>query len=89
MSLCSFLIQTFFFQDKCVTLENLCADLKKIIMDEQIADRVYANDNIPASVKQFLSSSSSSVISTLSHMFGCLSRNASRNRQTYYGQVNI
>ncbi|KAK7590377.1 hypothetical protein V9T40_001990 [Parthenolecanium corni] len=77
------------YKDKCSTLENLCADLKKIIMDEQIADRVYANDNIPASVKQFLSSSSSSVFSTLSHMFGCLSRNASKNRQIYYGQKEI
>lgn len=72
------------YKDKCRTLETLCADLKKVIVDEQIAEKVFANDNIPASVKQFLSSSSSSVFNTLSHMFGCLSRSASRNRNYLY-----
>lgn len=57
-------------------------------MDEQIVERVYANDKIPISVKQFLSSSSSSVINTITHMFGCLSRNASKNRYNYSGQVS-
>lgn len=49
-------------------------------MDEQIAEKLYANDNIPATVKQFLSSSSSSVINTLSSVFGCLSKSSARNR---------
>ena len=55
-------------------------------MDEQIAEKLYTNDDTPASVKHFLSSSPSSVLNTLTHMFGCLSRSG-RNRP-YCGQVS-